>query len=287
MGQPATVCHLPRFYPAGLILIALPFLLGTAPRSGGDRPSVVDEIHSRGILVAGVSRDTPPFSRPGSDGRLLGFDVDLISGLARHLGVKIRYVPLAGAARITAVQTGRVQITAATLTPTRERRRLVDFSSAYLQDAQRLLVRRDSEIRGVESLSGLRVGVARGSTTETILRRVSPDAIQVTFGTSREALPALVTGRIDAITSDTSILEGLRGLLGNPDRLRIEGEPLSREAYAMALPKGDHRWRDLVNAYLHQVQSDGRWEEMASRWFGEEGALPFPAGFRPDNESGR
>ncbi len=287
MGQPATVCHLPRFYPAGLILIALPFLLGTAPRGGGDRPSVVDEIHSRGILVAGVSRDTPPFSRPGSDGRLLGFDVDLISGLARHLGVKIRYVPLAGAARITAVQTGRVQITAATLTPTRERRRLVDFSSAYLQDAQRLLVRRDSEIRGVESLSGLRVGVARGSTTETILRRVSPDAIQVTFGTSREALPALVTGRIDAITSDTSILEGLRGLLGNPDRLRIEGEPLSREAYAMALPKGDHRWRDLVNAYLHQLQSDGRWEEMASRWFGEEGALPFPAGFRPDNESGR
>ncbi len=287
MGQPATTRHPPRVGPTGLILLALLLILGAAPHGGDDGPSVLDEIRSRGILVAGVSRDTPPFCRLGSDGRPLGFDVDLISGLGQHLGVNIRYVPLAGAARITAVQTGRVQITAATLTPNEVHNRLVDFSNAYLRDAQRLLVRRDSDIRGPESLSGLRVGMARGSTTETILRHVAPDAIQVTFGTSREALPALVTGRIDAIASDTSILEGLRGLLGNPDRLRIEGAPLSQESYAMALPKGDQRWQDLVNDYLRQVKTDGRWEEMARRWFGEQGALPFPAGFRPVHESGR
>ena len=55
----------------------------------------------------------------------------------------------------------------------------------------------------------------------------------------------------------------------------------------MALPKGDQRWQDLVNDYLRQVKTDGRWEEMARRWFGEQGALPFPAGFRPVHESGR
>ena len=287
MGQSAIIRRPPRVRPAGLICLVLPLLLGAAPTAGGDRPSVLDEIRSRGILVAGVSRDTPPFCRIGSDGRPLGFDVDLISGLGRHLGVAVRYVPLAGAARVTAVQTGRVQITAATLTPTDMRNRLVDFSSSYLRDAQRLLVRRDSEIRGAESLSGLRVGVARGSTTETILRQVAPDAIQVAYGTSREALPALVTGRIDAIASDTSILEGLRGLLGDPDRLRIEGAPLSQESYALALPKGDHRWRELVDDYLRQVKTDGRWEEMARRWFGEAGAQPFPAGFQPEDEGGR
>jgi polar amino acid transport system substrate-binding protein len=269
------------------MLLALPLLLGAAPRGDDDRPSILDEIRASGILVAGVSRNTPPFSQSDSNGLPVGFDVDLMAGLGRFLGVKVRYVRLAGAARITAVQTGRVQITAATLTPTAGRLRLVDFSNDYLRDAQRILVPRESEIRGAESLAGLRVGVARGSTTETILRQVSPAAIQVTFGTSREALPALITGRIDAIASDTSILEGLRRVLGNPDRLRIAGAPLSRETYAMALPKGDQRWRDLVNDYLQQVKSDGRWEEMAKLWFGEEGARPFPAGFRPDSESGR
>jgi polar amino acid transport system substrate-binding protein len=214
---------------------------------------------------------------PGPDGELVGFDVDLVRGLAERLGVGLRLIPLVGGARLAAVRSGRVHVVAATLTRTPGREALVDFSLTYFRDAQRLLVRRETDIQGVESLDGLRVGVARGSTSEETLRRRVPAAQAVLFTNSREALPALLSGRLDAILSDGAILAGLRSLLARPHRLEIVGEPLSDEPYALALPTSDSPWRREVNAYLLDLWESGRWREMADRWFGSE--LPQPALF--------
>jgi len=266
---------------AALSCLALTVLWTNPSASAtGGAASALDEIRERGILVAGISRNTPPFAQQGGDGEPRGFDVDLIDGLAARLGVQVRYVPLSGAARIAAVQAGRVHLTAATLTATAERRRLVDFSSTYFHDSRRILVRNDSAIAGAEDLAGQQVGVAGGATGRALLG-LAPAAIPVTFASCREALPALLAGRIDAIAAEASILQGLLGLLASPDSLRIVGDTFSRQSYSLALPKDDPRWHQQVNSYLRAIEDEGSWEIMARRWFGERGPLPYPDGFHP------
>src|SRR5882672_7550216 len=67
----------------------------------------LDDIKSRGSLVVGVSDTTPPFSfRRAADGRLTGYDVDLVREVARRMGVGLELVPLSSAERIPLLQKG-------------------------------------------------------------------------------------------------------------------------------------------------------------------------------------
>ena len=263
-------------------------VLGTNPMAVAKAPppSTLEDIRRAGVLVAGISRDLPPFARQGAGGKLAGFDVDLIDGLARELGVQVTYVPLSGAARITAVQAGTVHVTAATLAATPEHRRLVDFSTTYFHDARRILVRRDSTIAGPEDLAGLSVGVAPGPSGRDLLHLV-PTAVPISFASSHAALPALMSGRIDAIAAEISVLGDLLGRLARPDSLHMVGDPFTPEEYALALPKGDGRWQLHVNSYLSELETAGRWEAMVRKWFGDRAPLPSPHGHRPEQGSGR
>jgi polar amino acid transport system substrate-binding protein len=250
-----------------MILVALH--TGTAggmPDVSAEEPSTLKRVQQSGVLIAGVNRETPPFSMPGPAGELAGFDVDLVRGLADRLGVRLHLIPLKGGARIAAVNSGRVHLVAASLTRTAKRDALVDFSLDYFRDTQRLLVRSDSGIGGVEALGGRRVGITRDSTAEQTLRNRAPRAVPVLFSSSREGLPALLAGRIDAILSDEAILTGLRRLVAFPESLAIVGEPLSDEPYAIALPENDPLWQREVNAYLVDLWESGGWRQLAEKW---------------------
>ena len=252
---------------AWIILVALSTgTPGSMPDVSQEASSTLHRVRQRGVLIAGVSRETPPFSMPGPAGEPAGFDVDLVRGLADRLGVRLHLIPLKGGARIAAVNSGRVHLVAASLTRTARRDALVDFSLDYFRDTQRLLVRSDSGIGGVEALGGRRVGVTRDSTAEQTLRNRAPRAVPVLFSSSREGLPALLAGRIDAILSDGAILAGLRRLVASPARLAIVGEALSDEPYAIALPENDPLWQREVNAYLIDLWESGRWRQLAEKW---------------------
>jgi polar amino acid transport system substrate-binding protein len=250
-----------------MILLALSTgTTGGKPDITPEAASTLKRVRQTGVLIAGVSRETPPFSMPGPAGEPTGFDVDLVRGLADRLGVRLRLIPLKGGARIAAVNSGRVHLVAASLTRTSRRDALVDFSLDYFLDNQRILVRSDSGIDGVEDLEGRRVGVTRDSTAEQTLRSRAPGAVPVLFSSSREGLPALLAGRIEAILSDGAILAGLRRLIASPERLAIVGEPLSNEPYAIALPENDPHWRREVNSYLVDLWESGRWRQLAEKW---------------------
>src|ERR1700704_944245 len=55
----------------------------------------LDDVKARGKLVVGVSDTTPPFSfRKLPEDAITGYDIDLVKGVAKRLGLGLEMVPV-------------------------------------------------------------------------------------------------------------------------------------------------------------------------------------------------
>ena len=91
------------------------------------------------------------------------------------------------------------------------------------------------------------------------------------FERHADALAALLDGQVAAFTSDGVALESFAA--GQP--LKVVGNHFSEEPYGIAVPKGDQRLKDLVNATLMAMAVDGTYAAIYERWFGDAIA-PYP-----------
>src|SRR5512144_3443547 len=83
--------------------------------------ATVRAVERRGELVCGVANDLHGFSAPDSRGRWSGLDVDVCRAVAAAvLGdhSKVRYVPLDAQVRLTALQSGEIDLLARNTTYT-------------------------------------------------------------------------------------------------------------------------------------------------------------------------
>ena len=106
--------------------------------------SYMAHIQARGYLKVGVDQNTYLWGyRDPVTGQLSGFDIDMLRQVAQAIfGTPdaIRFTIVPNAQRMQAVESGRVDIVAETMTMTCDREKSVDFSSVYYNANQRILV---------------------------------------------------------------------------------------------------------------------------------------------------
>jgi proton glutamate symport protein len=96
-GRAAIASSLQGSYRNDRILMGLeplfssprPVLLATAPAPA---PVSLAAIRRRGVLRVGVRSDGLPWAYHNREGRLVGYDIDLLSALARHLSLRLELV---------------------------------------------------------------------------------------------------------------------------------------------------------------------------------------------------
>ncbi len=233
--------------------------------------STIDKIKDAGKLVAGVKDSVVPFGFVDEKKReLVGFDVDVCRYIAKKLKVKIEFKAVTSANRIQMLTDGEVDILAATMTHKMERDEVIDFSITYFMDGQKLLVAKDSTIESVADLAGKKVGSVKGSTSEKNVKEAQPKCEVISFEGYPEAFLALKQGKVEAVTTDSVILVGLKGSDENPDDWKIVGEFFSSEPYGLGVPENDSEWRDFVNFTLMEMWVEGDWQKIYNKWLGPD-----------------
>ncbi|GAA5050303.1 glutamate ABC transporter substrate-binding protein [Nocardia callitridis] len=220
-------------------------------------------IVDQGRLRVGVDQNTYLFGfRDPTTGRLEGFDIDLAREIARAIfgdPGKVELVSVTAAERVRALATDKVDLVVRTFSATCERRRQVDFSTVYYRSGQSILAPKDSGITGAAQLAGKRVCVANGTTAAgPVFAAVErPTVLGVTNWT--DCLVALQQNHVDAISGDDPILFGL----AQQDRnLRIVGESIGTDAYAVGIRKGEDELVRFVNGVLERIRDDGTWQRL-------------------------
>ena len=217
-----------------------------APAHAG---KTLDAIKARGQLVCGVNTGLAGFSAADSQGNWSGLDVDVCRAVAAAvLGDpnKVKWVPLNAQQRLTALQSGEIDILSrnTTWTLTRDASLGLSFTGVTYYDGQGFMVPVKSKIKSAKQLKGQTVCVQSGTTTEKNLTDYSRanklDIKPVVFEKVEAATGAYFAGRCIAYTTDASGLASVRNKEAkNPAEHVILPELISKEPLGPVVRRGD------------------------------------------------
>ncbi|SMC84702.1 glutamate ABC transporter substrate-binding protein [Lentzea albidocapillata] len=249
---------------------------GPLPQAGQmPAGSTMAKIAQRGRLIAGVDQNSFLMGfRNSFTGEIEGFDVDVARQIAKAVfgdEKKVQFRVVTAAERIPMLQSGAVDVVVRTMTITCDRLRDVDFSQVYYQAGQRVLVRRNSGIAGVEGLADKRVCVASGSTSLGNVVNRAKTTVSVPNWT--DCLVMLQQGQTDAISTDDTILAGLAA---QDPYTEVVGARFTDESYGVGVPKGQEDLVRFVNGVLERMRADGTWSAIYGRWLTPLGPAPTP-----------
>ena len=238
--------------PNKLLLAALAGFLtmGTAYAEG-----TLARVKQRGQLVCGTSTGIAGFSIADGQGNWSGLDVDVCRALAAAIfddPSRIKFIPLASKDRLTALQSGEIDVLPRTTTWTlsRDAGQGLNFTAVNYYDGQGFQVRAKAGIKSVQELDGASICTVQGTTNELNLSdyfRVNKMKYEVVaFQGIDETVKAYESGRCDAISTDISQLVSYRLKMADPAEHVLLPEVISKEPIGPYVRQGDDEWFDIV-----------------------------------------
>jgi polar amino acid transport system substrate-binding protein len=231
-------------------------------------------------IRCGLMTNSIPGAYFNEDGDWVGFDVDIAKEIADRLGCKLERVKVTDKTRITFIQQGRIDMSVANMTHKRERDKSIDFSITYFFDGQKLLAKK-GEFDEWKDFVGKKIATTQGTTSEinikNLLKKLGDPNYEknvISFQDYASAFNALKMGRVDAFTTDSTILLGYAAK--QPGEYELVGDFFSDEPYGIGLPEDDSKWRDTINFTLQDMWKDGTYMEIYNKWYGPDTPYHFP-----------
>ena len=263
-----------------LFIAAITCAVDSAPAQELD--GRLKQIYQTGTIKLAYRSDANPFSFVSLQGQPDGYTIDLCkfiaSSLERQLNNKltIEWVPVNSQNRFDSIAAGVADIECGSSSVSFARMTTVDFSSFIFMENTGLVVRTTSGISSFGDLTGKKIAVIVGTTNESALtREVQRRQLQtavVRVKDRREGIAALRSGAVDSFASDKLLLIG--ALAADVADYKMLPENLSTEPYALALPRGDWRFRAAVNKSLSQLYSSPQILDIYRKWFAALGERP-------------
>jgi ABC-type amino acid transport substrate-binding protein len=260
---------------AALVIAGLLASISQAPAA------TLERVRDSGTFTIAYRADAQPYSYRNESGQPAGYVVDLCREVAAAVrqavgvNVKTAFVIAPADRRFETIRSGDADILCDPSTVTLARREIVDFSLPTFIDGAGVMSRDSKPVDKFEDLSGRRVGVLVGTTTERVLRNglaeLKINAEVLTVHDHREGIDLLAADRIDAYFGDRAILAAFLQQEKLPG-FRVAKRYFSFETYALALPRDDSAFRLLVDRTLARLYRTGKIRSLLSKTFG-----PLPA----------
>ncbi|MBJ3777097.1 transporter substrate-binding domain-containing protein [Acuticoccus mangrovi] len=252
-----------RNVAAGVLALSLIFTSGLASAE-----SLLDEVKARGTVKIGLRKDFPPVGFIDRDGSWVGTEIDFAHYVAEKLGVELEMVEVISKTKIPLLLNGNIDILMAASNPTRERAKIVDFTQPYQIDGQTILVRKDSGITTLDDLANHKVGTVQGSLDGDQLVKRQPTAELVYFQEYPNAVLALQSGRVDAVTTSYSVLAKFAA---QDDNLVVMPKTFRPDPFVMIIRQDDSKWRLALEDIIMSAMDDGTLKKIHEKYIG--GAL--------------
>ena len=236
--------------------------------SGSSAAESVDLIDS-GKLTTCTHLPYRPFQFE-QQGKIVGFDVDLVDLVAKELGVEQAIVdtPFEGIQSGEDLNARKCDIAAAAMTITPEREEKIAFSSPYFDANQALLVKKGSGIDSLDALSGKTLGTQSGTTGKMYAQEnAEPKGAQLKdYEDLALELAAVKSGQIDAAINDIPVL--LDFAKDNPD-VEVTAQFKTGEQYGFGMKKGtSDELKAVTDRVLKKAKADGTYDRIYKKWFG-------------------
>jgi polar amino acid transport system substrate-binding protein len=241
------------------------------------RADTLDDVKKRGVLVVGMEAAYVPYEF-FKDGKIIGYDPDIIDHFVQRLGVKAQLVDTAWNGIIPALYAKKFDVIISAMTITKERAEKVLFSMPYADASNVILLRAgEDRIKTADDLSGKIVGVQIGSAAAGIIKgfearlkdKGKPGYADVKqYEHYPEAYQDLINRRVDAVVNSKSTM--LVVMRDAPGQFKMLSGVSDITAYfGMAFRKEDPGLQAFANAQLAELKTNGELAKLQQKWFGD------------------
>ncbi|WP_433755981.1 amino acid ABC transporter substrate-binding protein [Nocardia sp. CA-135398] len=219
------------------------------------------------VLKVGTEGTYSPFSYQGSDGKLTGYDIEVIQAVGDKIGKKIEFVQTPWDAIFAGLESKRFDLVANQVSVTDERKAKYALSQSYTTSEGAILTRADSN--NITSLADLNGKTSAQSATSNWAKVAQGAGAKVEAVEGFvQAVQLLKTGRVDATVNDS--LVALDYIKKNGDtgvKIAAKAGEVSNQAFAA---RKDDALIGQVNTALDQLRADGTLAKISEKYFGTD-----------------
>jgi polar amino acid transport system substrate-binding protein len=259
---------------------AMPSTAVTAQKVDEIAATLPGDIRDSGTLIVGVNLPYAPNEFKDADGKIIGFDVDLMNAVAATLGLTPDYREADFAKIIPSIQQGTYNVGMSSFTDTKERQKSVDFVDYF--SAGILWAQRPGSDIDPNNACGKKVAVQATTTEETdelpAKSKKCVDAgkseIQIVkFDGQDAATNAVVLGQVDAMSADSPVTA--YAIKQSNGKLEAAGAIADAAPYGWPVKKDSPLAQSLVKALEHLIET-GDYKTIAANWGAESGMISKP-----------
>jgi len=258
-----------RVVLAGLLAASL-FLAGCGgaesggSSSGGQASCDLEKppLFEKGTLTVATDKPAYPPWFKGDPENYGGYEGEVASEVAKRMDLPIKWVvePF-NKSYAPGAKDYDFDINQVTITP--ERKRVVDFSDGYFDNAQGILVLNGSPDADVKSLSDLKdtkLGAQVGTTAlDFVNTTIKPEEQAKVYDSTNDARSALESGQIDAFVTDLVTTVYLRDI--EIEDSEVIGQYPGNEEFGMLFEKGNPLV-GCVNEVLGEIKKEGTLKDL-------------------------
>lgn len=205
-----------------------------------------------------------PFAFKGDDGKLQGFDVDLMEALSKKLGFTYQITPTEYDNMFMSVANGEYDIGMGQVCITDERKQKMAFTEPYWNAGLQFIVRKDSGITSPDQLKGKKIAVEKGTAAHKYVTDHCKDSEIVVFPQVSAAFMEVEQGKADALMQDKP--NAAYYIKKHPEtNLQLMGDETDKIPDGFALPK-DSPYKAELDKALKELEQDGTIKKLEDKW---------------------
>ena len=207
----------------------------------------LEKVQDKGTLTVALNPHFAPFEfktiQNGKD-TIVGADVEIAKAIADELGVKVKFSDIAISG----------------ISATEERQKIFDFSDTYYESETVLVVKKDATgtYKQTGDFAKKSVAVQKGSIQENIAKANLSDANVVSLAQPGEAINELKSGQVEGVVLEKAIAQGYVDQNSDLAVSDITLKSDSKDAYAVAMPKGSDKLKAKVNKVIAKLKKEGK-----------------------------
>jgi polar amino acid transport system substrate-binding protein len=235
------------------------------------------KVKSAGKLIVGVNVPYTPNEYLDPNGKVVGFDVDLLAATAKVLGLTITFRQADFTKIIPAIAAGTYDIGMSSFTDTKEREKTVDFVDYFT--AGFLWASAKGKTVDANNACGLTVAVQSGTTEQleelpaknkACTSAGKPKIKVLAFENQDDATNAAVLGRATAMTADSPVTA--YAIKQSGGKLQQAGQIMDSAPYGWPIAKGSTLSQAMQKA-LQTLMDSGTYDQICTTWGQQAGEI--------------
>lgn len=235
-------------------------------------PETINEVKELGHLRVGYLPDALPYVFENYQGKMVGFDVELLHLFAYEIGVAIQWIEIDRDSIAASLNAGKIDLLASGIPILPDRMEEISYSTSYSEINLGLIVpdykRHDYQTK--EDLLANPNAVFATNQTYYLVKRISEEIPELKFKKTSSPAPYL-SGEVEAEAMFFSAEAGSAWTLVYPAYCVVRPEDLRiKLPVSWAYAKKNKPFQDYVNNWLYLKKYDGTTERLFNNWiFGE------------------